>query len=383
MSVNLSARQLSDPGLVEMLRDAIADSGCAPSAIIVEVTETALTYDLGAATATLEAIKALGVGLDLDDFGTGYSSLLYLRHFPVDRIKIDRSFVAGLGSNSADTAIVASTIALAHSIGIAAIAEGVETAEQLAILRQMGCDFAQGYLFSRPVELAALTTWLDQRVPDQVEPRTSAGDGASGVVATLRDRAANARDVLADNRDGVADIRDTAAAVREHSGDKRDDVGDARDDVADVRDDVAAARDEVATARDDSPPPATTWPPPGTMSPQPGRGPPTSGTRWPTSASRSLVPPHRCPRPTGPAGATGPTGPTAGREGATARQRARSSRVRASEHRGVEAANASQAKHRRDEARADRTSGASDRVQAERDRGAADAERHPSAQGRE
>jgi len=90
VSINLSARQLSDPGLVDMLRHAITDSGCAPSAIVVEVTETALTYDLGAATATLEAIKALGVGLDLDDFGTGYSSLLYLKHFPVDRIKIDQ-----------------------------------------------------------------------------------------------------------------------------------------------------------------------------------------------------------------------------------------------------------------------------------------------------
>src|SRR5674476_375395 len=246
VSINLSARQLSDPGLVDMLRHAITDSGCAPSAIVVEVTETALTYDLGAATATLEAIKALGVGLDLDDFGTGYSSLLYLKHFPVDRIKIDRSFVAGLGSNSADTAIVASTIALAHSIGIQAVAEGVETPDQLAILRQMGCDFAQGFLISRPVELEVLTAWLDQRVPDRVEPRgeVAAGDGVMGPGGTTgRGRAADQRDVLADSREGVADVRD-------HSGDERDDVAAVRDDLAATRDDVAAVRDDVAAARD-------------------------------------------------------------------------------------------------------------------------------------
>lgn len=163
MSINLSARQLGDAGVVDMLRDALRDSGCSPSNIIIEVTETALMADMCAATATLEAIKALGVALALDDFGTGYSSLLYLKNFPVDRIKIDQSFVSGLGVNADDTAIVASTVSLAHSVGITAVAEGVETVDQLTLLQEMGCDFAQGYLFSRPLSLGKLQEWLRDR----------------------------------------------------------------------------------------------------------------------------------------------------------------------------------------------------------------------------
>lgn len=361
VSINLSARQLSDPGLVDMLRHAITDSRCAPSAIVVEVTETALTYDLGAATATLEAIKALGVGLDLDDFGTGYSSLLYLKHFPVDRIKIDRSFVAGLGSDSADTAIVASTIALAHSIGIQALAEGVETPDQLAILRQMGCDFAQGFLISRPVELEVLTAWLDQRVPDRVEPRSevAAGDGVMGPGGTTgRGRAADERDVLADSREGVADIRDTVADVRDQSGDERDDVGDVRDDVAAVRDDLAATRDDVAATRDD-----------------------VAAARDRTADERDKRADERESAGGGseppPRDDPGPDGPT------LARRRAESGRARASKDRGVEATERVQAEHRRDEALADRESDANDRVRAERDRDAADAERNAPTRGRD
>jgi PAS domain S-box-containing protein/diguanylate cyclase (GGDEF)-like protein len=357
VSINLSARQLSDPGLVDMLRDACSVTGCAPSSIIVEVTETALTYDLGAATATLETIKELGMDLDLDDFGTGYSSLLYLRHFPVDRIKIDRSFIAGLGSNFADTAIVFSTIALAHSIGIHAVAEGVETPDQLAILREMGCDFAQGFLISRPVELDALTTWLDQRVPDRVEPRVAIGDDPGGAATTVRDRAATARDVRADSRDGVADIRDDVAAVRDHSGDERDDVGDARDEAADERDDLAAAREKTADERDKAADERENVE--GASEPRPAAARTSTGTTTGTT-----------------------TGTDIGTDGATARRRARSGRDRASADRGVEATERVQAEHRRDQARANRTSGASVRVQAERDRDTADAERNAPTPGR-
>lgn len=160
MSINLSAVQLSDPGVVDMLHEALSSSGCLPSSIIVEVTETALMHDLSSATTTLQAIKSLGVDLALDDFGTGYSSLLYLKNFPVDRIKIDQSFIRGLGTDADDTAIVASTISLAHSVGVQAVAEGVETVDQLALLRQMSCDFAQGFLFSVPLTLAQLQQWL-------------------------------------------------------------------------------------------------------------------------------------------------------------------------------------------------------------------------------
>jgi PAS domain S-box-containing protein/diguanylate cyclase (GGDEF)-like protein len=165
MSVNLSARQVSDPGVVEMLHRALERTGCDPSALIIEVTETALMHDMAGATATLQAIKALGVDLALDDFGTGYCSLLYLKSFPVDRIKIDQSFISGLGVDADDTAIVASTISLAHSVGVQAVAEGVETADQLNLLRQMGCDFAQGHLFSRALTAEQLQGWLDEHPP--------------------------------------------------------------------------------------------------------------------------------------------------------------------------------------------------------------------------
>lgn len=168
------------------------------------------------------------MGLDLDDFGTGYSSLLYLKHFPVDRIKIDRSFVAGLGSDHADTAIVASTIALAHSVGIQVVAEGVETSEQLERLRQLGCDCVQGYLVSRPIELASLRSWLSQHEPRAYTPRRDAV-GAVAHAADRRDAAANGRDATANRRDAVADLRD---------------------DLADIRDDVASQRDTVADRRE-------------------------------------------------------------------------------------------------------------------------------------
>ncbi|WP_227425719.1 putative bifunctional diguanylate cyclase/phosphodiesterase [Pengzhenrongella sicca] len=239
VSINVSARQLSDPGLVEMLTTALRETGCPPSALVVEVTETALMDDLATAATTLDTIKELGVGLDLDDFGTGYSSLLYLKHFPVDRIKIDQSFVAGLGSNWADTAIVASTIALAHSIGILAVAEGVETPHQLEQLRAMGCDFAQGFLLSRPIPPEALTDWLNEWVPESIRraplPKPEALQGS-----VERDDAADARDRVANLRDAVADERDL-------SGDERDDAADARDTQADARDELADARDAAGS----------------------------------------------------------------------------------------------------------------------------------------
>ncbi|WP_407342130.1 EAL domain-containing protein [Pengzhenrongella phosphoraccumulans] len=245
VSINVSARQLSDPGLVEMLTGALRDSGCPPSSLVVEVTETALMYDLALAVASLDTIKELGVGLDLDDFGTGYSSLLYLKHFPVDRIKIDQSFVAGLGSNWADTAIVASTIALAHSIGILAVAEGVETPEQLAQLRTMGCDFAQGFLLSRPLPLDVLTAWLRDRVPAAPEDAAAQDlEAAQRPASSERSDAADHRDEVADTRDELADQRDAAADARDQSGNERDELADLRDELADARDVSANRRTE-------------------------------------------------------------------------------------------------------------------------------------------
>jgi PAS domain S-box-containing protein len=166
VSINLSARQLGDRGVLDMMRSALASSGCPPGLIEIEVTETALMQDLALARDVLHAIKAMGLGLALDDFGTGYSSLVYLKHFPVDLIKIDRSFISGLGVDPDDTAIVTSTIALAHSLGIRCVAEGVETEEQLDLLREMQCDYGQGYLISRPLTTAALQSWRPPRLPD-------------------------------------------------------------------------------------------------------------------------------------------------------------------------------------------------------------------------
>ena len=171
VTVNLSARQLSDASLVRSLTTALAETGCPADRLVFEVTETAVMADLSTAVRTLTALKDLGVGLAIDDFGTGYSSLLYLKHFPVDSIKIDRSFVAGLGRDADDSAIVAATISLAHSVDVQCVAEGVETVEHLDLLRSMECDYAQGFLFSRPLELPDLRRWFDDHLaPAAQEP---------------------------------------------------------------------------------------------------------------------------------------------------------------------------------------------------------------------
>jgi diguanylate cyclase (GGDEF)-like protein len=163
VSVNLSARQLTDPGLVEAVTQALARHQLPAQLLVLEVTETALVADPEAATSTLTALKELGVGVSVDDFGTGYASLTYLQRFPVDELKIDRSFVTGLGINAGDTAIVQACVQLAHAVGIRAVAEGVETEEQRRLLVEMGCDVVQGYLFARPLEAAALQDWAQVR----------------------------------------------------------------------------------------------------------------------------------------------------------------------------------------------------------------------------
>jgi len=150
MSINLSARQFAQPDLTAMVANALIESGANPAGISFEITESAAMDDAAAAVATLQELKALGVGLIIDDFGTGYSSLTYLKRFPVDGLKVDQSFVAGLDTDAGDTAIVTAVIDLAHSLGIIAIAEGVETATQLERLRALGCDGAQGYHLGRP-----------------------------------------------------------------------------------------------------------------------------------------------------------------------------------------------------------------------------------------
>ncbi len=149
MSVNISGRQLTPAArLVETVQGALEQSGLDPGSLILEVTESALMDDAEAALRVVEELKSLGVRIAIDDFGTGYSSLLYLKRFPVDLLKVDRSFVAGLGDNSEDSAIVRSVIELADAFDIAAVAEGIETYAQLEELQRLGCHFGQGFYWS-------------------------------------------------------------------------------------------------------------------------------------------------------------------------------------------------------------------------------------------
>jgi diguanylate cyclase (GGDEF)-like protein/PAS domain S-box-containing protein len=160
VAVNLSVRQLADRAIVSVVADALQASGLSPGRLVLEVTESALMANAEMALSCLQDLKALGVRLAIDDFGTGYSSLVYLKRMPVDAIKVDRSFVDGLGDDQEDTAIVSSVISLAHAVGVQAIAEGVETEAQQGHLQDLGCDLAQGYLWSRPVPAADLIALL-------------------------------------------------------------------------------------------------------------------------------------------------------------------------------------------------------------------------------
>jgi len=154
MNVNLSAKQLQDPGLVGDVQAAI--TGVDPARFVLELTESIVMEDTEHAVAQLDALKALGIRLALDDFGTGYSSLSFLRQLPVEVVKIDQSFVAGLGARREDELIVAGVISMAHALGHTVIAEGIETAAQGDALRRLGCRFGQGFLWSRAVPLADL-----------------------------------------------------------------------------------------------------------------------------------------------------------------------------------------------------------------------------------
>jgi diguanylate cyclase (GGDEF)-like protein len=149
VSVNLSARQFG-PDLVDVVANALAACGAEPGALCLEVTESLLMDDVEGSVAILEQLSDLGVELSIDDFGTGYSSLSYLKRFPLDELKVDKSFVDGLGTDANDTAIVAAIVAMAHALDLRVVAEGVETAEQLERLRTLGCEQVQGYYFARP-----------------------------------------------------------------------------------------------------------------------------------------------------------------------------------------------------------------------------------------
>ena len=160
ISVNLSGRQLQHSELVADVITALDTAGLEPQTLILELTESVLLSDHDAALRTLQELRSLGIGLALDDFGTGYSSLAQLRHFPVDILKMDRSFVAGIGNGIADGAILRAIIGLASSLSLMTIGEGVERAEQLAALNAMGCQAGQGFYLSKPLDHDAMDELL-------------------------------------------------------------------------------------------------------------------------------------------------------------------------------------------------------------------------------
>jgi len=161
MAVNLSPRQFSDENLLQDIDDALAASGMPPQLLQLEITESMVMHDVGHAIELLDIIRGRGVRLAIDDFGTGYSSMSLMKKFPVDTLKIDRSFVQDLPKDSEDRAIAQAIISMGKALGLTVIAEGVETAAQAAFLRERGCDEMQGYLFSRPVPA--------ERIPQLIE----------------------------------------------------------------------------------------------------------------------------------------------------------------------------------------------------------------------
>ncbi len=161
LTVNLSGRQLEETTVVSHVRDALAESGLDPARLTLEITESALVHNSDTMRERLCQLKELGISLAIDDFGTGYSSLSYIQQFPVDVLKIDRSFVEGLGrSTGTDAALARTIIALGASLQLRTIAEGIEVEAQRAILRELGCEFGQGYLYARPMAPDDVPEWL-------------------------------------------------------------------------------------------------------------------------------------------------------------------------------------------------------------------------------
>jgi diguanylate cyclase (GGDEF)-like protein/PAS domain S-box-containing protein len=160
MAVNLSSRQFEDARLLETVAQALATSGLPPARLEIEITESLLMHNIDDNAELLQELTRMGVGVSMDDFGTGYSSLAYLKRLPIDTVKIDRSFVTDITTDPDDAAIVRTIILLAQSLGLKVVAEGVETDDQLAFLRQHHCDAIQGYRLARPLPLAELKQWL-------------------------------------------------------------------------------------------------------------------------------------------------------------------------------------------------------------------------------
>lgn len=164
ISVNLSARQLSDPELLNMVTDTLNHTMLSPTRLVFEITESTLMRKPDEAVKVLNKFKEMGIKLAIDDFGTGYSSFAYLKHLSVHQLKIDRSFISNITDDSSDAKITATIITLAHGLELGVVAEGVETKKQLEILQQYSCDEVQGYLFSRPLNAEGITRFMSQSI---------------------------------------------------------------------------------------------------------------------------------------------------------------------------------------------------------------------------
>jgi EAL domain-containing protein (putative c-di-GMP-specific phosphodiesterase class I) len=172
ISVNVSARQVTERGFVDDVAGVLAACDLDPERLVLEFTEGVLMQDTEATLATLNDLKRLGVRLAIDDFGTGYSSLSYLRQFPIDILKIDRSFVASMANGPDETALMHSILKLSDTLHLETVAEGIEESGQLAKLRSLGADLGQGFLFAQPLETTAISSLLRSgdipgRLPDE------------------------------------------------------------------------------------------------------------------------------------------------------------------------------------------------------------------------
>jgi EAL domain-containing protein (putative c-di-GMP-specific phosphodiesterase class I) len=177
VGVNVSAREIQQPGFVLGVRETLREAALSPTSLILEITETALLRATPTTIATLAELRSLGVRTVIDDFGTGYFSLSHLRQFPVDVLKVASEFVQDDGVDSKSSALAGAIVALSRSLGITTVAEGIETAEQAARMRDLGCEYGQGYFFARPMTSAEFVDVLHGGVEAAV-PTTP--DEASG-----------------------------------------------------------------------------------------------------------------------------------------------------------------------------------------------------------
>ncbi len=210
ITVNLSMRQLQDNELINALTRALKDSGLAARHLVLEITESMLALDAERSVGILEQLKTIGVKLAIDDFGTGYSSFSYLRSFPVDSIKIDRSFINELHRSSTSTALIEAIVNLSRALGAYTVAEGIEHGDQAGLLRRIGCDRGQGFYYCRPLSGPALTTLLRDHLEDEKEPLLAWRRSSEKVQGRIYD---------VDIRTGLTEIKDIDSELIELNDD--------------------------------------------------------------------------------------------------------------------------------------------------------------------